>query len=86
VYFFYFSRSVFIGVVVALPAHKRFSGDACFAGLLAFPGCLLVGPHANNAAAPRAERGFLPPYSRVPTTIWVPTLSERKIQINGTNI
>jgi hypothetical protein len=43
-----------------------------FAGLLTSPG-FLVGPHANNAAAaPRAERGCLPPYGRVPTTIWVP--------------
>jgi hypothetical protein len=62
------------------PAYKRFSVrrrcDACFAGLLAFPD-FLVGPHANNAAAPRAERGCLPPYGRVPTTIWVPALAER---------
>jgi hypothetical protein len=47
----------------ALPAYKRFSGDACFAGLLTFPD-FLVGPLVNNAAAPRAERGCLPPYIR----------------------
>jgi hypothetical protein len=51
-----------------LPPYKRFTGDACFAARRTFPD-FLVGPHANNAAAPRAERGCLPPCGRAPIAI-----------------